>query len=101
MHYKTAFIITYCSLKPYLLIINKIVMVFISTMELNVFGLLITLLKYWAGYIKLIKPQELDNLIVMILPHYIRISHDTLRNNIRNLVREVFQIGGGGGGQNT
>ena len=31
-------------LKPYLLIINNIVMVFISTMELIVFGLLITLL---------------------------------------------------------
>ena len=82
------------ALKPYLLIINNIVMVFISTLEVIVFGLLITLLKYWAGYIKLIRPQELDDLIVMILPHYIRISHDTLKNNIRNLVCEVFKIRG-------
>ena len=59
------------ALKPYLLIIINIVMVFISTLEVIVFGLLITLLKYWTGYIKLIRqlirPQELDDLIVMIL----------------------------------
>ena len=43
----------------------------------GIFGgdLLITVMKYWTGYIKLIKPQELDNLIVVILLHYIRISH--------------------------
>ena len=69
-------------------------MVFISTLELIVFGLLITLLKYWTGYIKLIRPQQLDDLIVMILPHYIRISHATVNNNIRNLVHEVFKIRG-------
>ena len=38
------------------------------------FGLSITLLKYWIGYIKLIRPQELDDLIDMILLQYIRIS---------------------------
>ena len=42
--------------------------------ELIVFGLLTTL-QYWTGYIKLIRPQELENLIVTILLHYIRISH--------------------------
>ena len=55
--------------------INNIVMVFITFLELIVFGLLTTLLKYWTGYIKLIRPQELENLIVTILLHYIRIYH--------------------------
>ena len=62
-------------LKQYLSIINNIVMVFITILELIIFGLLTTLLKYWTGYIKLIRPQELENLIVTILLHYIRISH--------------------------
>ena len=59
------------ALKPYLLIINSIVLVFITILELIAFGLSITLLKYWTGYIKLIRPQELDDLIVTILLHYI------------------------------
>ena len=67
-------------------------MVFISTLEVIVFGLLITLLKYWTGYIKLIRPQELDDLIVMILPHYIRISHDTVKNNIRMILQHYIRI---------
>ena len=54
------------ALKPYLLIINNILMVFITILELIAFGLSITLLKYWTGYIKLIRPQELDDLIVII-----------------------------------
>ena len=58
-------------LKPYLSIINNIVMVFITILGLIVFGSLTTLLKYWTGYIKLIRPQELENLIVTILLHYI------------------------------
>ena len=62
------------ALKQSLLIINNIVMVFITILELIAFGLSITLLKYWAGYIKLIRSQELHDLIVMILLHYIRIS---------------------------
>ena len=62
------------ALKPYLLIINNIVIVFITILELFAFGLSITRMKYWTGYIKLIRPQELDDLIVMILLHYIRIS---------------------------
>ena len=37
-------------------------MVFITILELTVFGLLTNLLKYWTGYIKLIRPQELDDL---------------------------------------
>ena len=62
-------------LKQYLSIINNIVIVFITILELIIFGLLTTLLKYWTGYIKLLRPQELENLIVTILLHYIRISH--------------------------
>ena len=40
-------------------------------LNLIVFGLLTTLLKYWTGCIKLIRPQELVNLIVTILLHII------------------------------
>ena len=58
-------------LKQYLSIINNIVMVFITILELISFGLLTTRLKYWTGYIKLIRSQELGNLIVTILLHYI------------------------------
>ena len=47
-------------LKPYLSIINNIVMVFITILELIVFGLSTTLLKYWTGYINLIRPKELE-----------------------------------------
>ena len=56
-------------------ILTHIVMVFITILKLIAFGLSTTLLKFWTGYIKLIRPQELDDLIVMILLHYIRISH--------------------------
>ena len=66
------------------------------------FGLSTTLLKYWTGYIRLIRPQELDDLIVMIC--YIisvRISYaNALKNNIRSLVREALKIMGDEG-QNT
>ena len=55
--------------------------VFITIMELIAFGLSITLLKYWIGYIKLIRPQELDDLIVMILLLYKNISHNAVKNN--------------------
>ena len=67
-------LLTFC-FKIILTIINNIVMVFITILELIAFGLSTTLLKFWTGYIKLIRPQELDNLIVTILQHYIRISH--------------------------
>ena len=40
---------------------KQIVLVFIITLRLIVFGFLTTLLKYWTGYIKLIRPQELNN----------------------------------------
>ena len=43
------------ALKPYLPIINNIVMVFITIQELIAFGLATTLLKFWTGYIKLIR----------------------------------------------
>ena len=69
-------------------------LVFITILGLIVFGLLTTLLKYWTGYVKLIRPQELNNLIVTILLHYIRISHNALKNNIRSLVREAFKYRG-------
>ena len=52
-------------------IISNIVMVFKTILELIDFGLLTTLQRYWTGYIKLIKPQELENFIVTILLHYI------------------------------
>ena len=73
-----------------------ILIVFITIQELIAFGLSITLLKYWTGYIKLIRPQELDDLIVMILLHYnyTNIPHNALKNNIRNLVGEAFKIRG-------
>ena len=67
-------LLTFC-FKIILTIINNIVMVFITILELIAFGLSTTLLKFWTGYIKLIRPQELDDLIVTILQHYIRISH--------------------------
>ena len=54
---------------------RQFVMIFITILELIAFGLSTTLLKFWTGYIKFIRPQELDDLIVTILLHYIRISH--------------------------
>ena len=90
-------------LKPYLPIINNIVMVFITIQELIAFGLSTTLLKFWTGYIKLIRPQELDirpqeldDLIVTILLYtlYTNIPHNALKHNIRSLVREAFKIRG-------
>ena len=71
-------------------------LVFITILGLIVFGLLTTLLKYWTGYIKLIRPQELNNLIVTILLYtlYTNIPHNALKNNIRTLVREAFKIRG-------
>ena len=67
-------LLTFC-FKTILTIINNIVMVFITILELIAFGLSTTLLKFWTGYIKLIRPQELDDLIVTILQHYIQIFH--------------------------
>ena len=70
-------------------------MLFITILELIVFGLLTTLLKYWTGYIKLIRPQELkkfDSYDSATL--YTNIPHNALKNNIRGLVREAFKIRG-------
>ena len=59
-HYRSKYYLLLV-LKQYLSIMNNIVMVFITILELIVFGLLTTVLKYWTGYIKLIRPQELEN----------------------------------------
>ena len=70
-------------------------MVFITILELIVFGLLTTLLKYWTGYIKLIRPQELkkfDSYDFATL--YANFPHNALKNNIRSLVREAIKIRG-------
>ena len=82
-------------LKPYLPIINNIVMVFITILELIAFGLSTTLLKFWTGYIKLIRPQakRFDSYDFATL--YKNIPHNALKNNIRSLVREAFKIRGG------
>ena len=69
-------------------------MVFITILELIVFGLLTTLLKYWTGYIKLIRPQELENLSYDFATLYTNIPHNALKNNIRSLVHEAFKIRG-------
>ena len=68
-------------------------MVFITILELTVFGLSTTPLKYWTSYIKLIRPQELEDLVVMILlTLYMAIPHNALKKIIRSLVREAFKI---------
>ena len=70
-------------------------MVFITIQELIAFGLSTTLLKFWTGYIKLIRPQELDDFDSYdFATLYTNIPHNTLKNNIRNLVREAFKIRG-------
>ena len=69
-------------------------LVFITILGLIVFRLLTTLLKYWTGYIKLIRPQELNNLSYDFATLYTNIPHNALKNNIRSLVREAFKIRG-------
>ena len=82
-------------LKQYLSIINNIVMVFITILELIVFGLLTTLLKYWTELHQINKTsraRKFDNYDFATL--YTNILHNALKNNIRSLVCEAFQIRG-------
>ena len=74
--------------KPYLSIINNIVTEFITILELIVLGLFTTLLKYWTGYIKLVRARKFDSNDFATL--YTNIPHNALKNNIRSLVHEVF-----------
>ena len=79
-------------LKPYLPIINNIVMVFITIRELIAFGLSTTLLDRLHQINKTSRARRFDSYDFSTL--YTNIPHNALKNNIRSLVREAFKIRG-------